>query len=158
FMNLKAQYLLRGFIAVLTLGTTGSCLYGKDVLAPSEFTAARSFIDEGIRSGRAPSVAVAVVKDDRVVWAEGFGLADVEARRAANSDSIYLMASVSKPITATGLMTLVDRGLMDLDKPANSYLPHSQIRAYRGSVDDITIRRLANHTSGLPTHWDFFYN
>ena len=81
-----------------------------EVSAPPEFAQVREFIQQGVRVGRSPSVAIAVVKDDRIIWAEGFGLADIEAQRAANADSIYLLASVSKPMTATGMMVLVDRG------------------------------------------------
>jgi CubicO group peptidase (beta-lactamase class C family) len=54
-------------------------------------------------------------------------------------------------------MRLVENGTLDLDKPANAYLPGAKLRAYQGSGDDMTLRRLANHTAGLPTHFDFFY-
>ncbi len=129
-----------------------------DVAAPAEFASVRKYIQQGIRDRRAPSVAVAVVKNDKVIWAEGFGRADIEAGRAATADSLYLLASVSKPMTATGLMVLVDRGLVRLDAPVNDYLRKSKLRAYRGSPKDMTVRRLANHTSGMPVHWSFFYN
>ncbi len=129
-----------------------------DVPAPAEFADVRAFIERSVRDSLTPSVAVAVVRDDRIVWAEGFGLADIEAKRSATSDSIYLLASVSKPMTATGLMALVDRGKVELDKPANAYLRKSKLRAWRGSADTMTVRRLANHTSGMPVHWSFFYN
>ncbi len=55
-------------------------------------------------------------------------------------------------------MVLKDRGLVDLDAPANQYLPGEKLRAYVGSADEITLRRLANHTSGLPLHYNFFYS
>ncbi|HVR73092.1 MAG TPA: serine hydrolase [Planctomycetota bacterium] len=128
-----------------------------DVPAPPELEAVRASIERRIADGTAPSLAVAVVKDDRIIWAEGFGLADVEANRKATSDSIYLLASVSKPITATGLMVLVDCGLIDLDRPANDYLPGAKLRAHEGAADEITVRRLANHTGGLPIHYNFYY-
>lgn len=137
---------------------TPAILHGGEILAPPEFAAVRTFIQQGIQDNRAPSVALAVIRDDKIVWAEGFGLADIEAKRAATADSAYLLASVSKPMTATGLMALVDRGLVELDKPANNYLGAAKLRAYRGSADEMTVRRLANHTSGMPVHWSFFYN
>ena len=65
---------------------------------------------------------------------------------------------MSKPITATGLMVLVDAGEVDLDAPVERYLGGARIRAYRGSADAVTVRRLANHTSGMPVHWSFFYD
>ena len=125
---------------------------------PPEFVGVRRFVQEAISQKRAPSVAVAVVKDDKLIWAEGFGFADLEALRPATADSVYLLASVSKPITATGLMILADRGQLELDKPANDYLPGPKLQAKRGSADDITIRRLANHTSGMQVHYNFYYD
>ena len=117
----------------------------------------REFIQKAVDDGLTPSVAVGVIKDGAVVWTEGFGLADREKKIAATPDTIYWLASVSKPLSATGLMQLVERGLIDLDQPANRYLGDAKLKAYRGSVDDMTVRRLANHTAGLPTHYNFFY-
>jgi CubicO group peptidase (beta-lactamase class C family) len=128
-----------------------------EVPAPPEFARVREAIEDGIRKGLAPSLAVAVIRGNRVVWAEGFGVADLEEGTRATADSIYLLASVSKPITATGLMVLKDRGLVDLDAPANRYLGEGRLRAHSGSADEMTLRRLANHTAGLPLHYNFFY-
>lgn len=145
---------LGGFLALASLFS----LKAAETSVPSEFSEVRKFIEQGISAGRAPSVAVAVVKNDRLVWAEGFGYADLETQRPATADSVYLLASVSKPITATGLMVLVDRGKVDLDKPANDYLPGSKLRARRGSDKEMTLRRLANHTSGMQVHYNFYYD
>lgn len=139
-----------------TLGILLAAL-AQDVPAPPEFREARQLAADGVEKGAAPSCAVAVVRDGRVVWSEGFGWADLEKKTRATADSIYLLASVSKPITATGLMVLKDRGLVDLDAPANRYLGEAKLRSRIGPADEITLRRLANHTSGLATHWNFFY-
>ncbi len=130
----------------------------KDIPAPPEFAAVRAYIEQSIRDGLAPSVAVAVIKSDKVIWAEGFGYADLQRKTKATPDSIYILASVSKPITATGLMILKDQGLIELDAPANRYLPGPKLKAYAGSADAMTIRKIANHTSGLPLHYSFFYD
>jgi len=129
-----------------------------EVNPPSEYQSVRRYITQGISAKKAPSVALAVLKEGKVIWAEGFGLADRKANRKATADSVYLLASVSKPMAATGLMRLVDDGKIDLDAPANRYLPGPKLRAFHGSATDITVRKLANHTSGLPVHWSFFYN
>lgn len=131
-------------------------LPAQDVPAPERFRSARAAVLAEVERELVPSIAVAVFDGDDVVWAEGFGLADVERQRRANADTIYRLASISKPFTATALMQLVDRGLVDLDAPANRYLDEP-LRAFRGAAGEITIRRLANHTGGLPTHWNFFY-
>lgn len=129
----------------------------QDVPMPPEFEGVRRRIEAGIQEGLSSSCAVAVVRDGKVVWAEGFGLADREKGRKADADTIYLLASVSKPLTATGLMVAVERGLVDLDAPANRYLEAPGLRAHLGSAEEMTVRRLANHTSGLPEHWSFFF-
>lgn len=126
--------------------------------APPEFQAALDYAAEQVEKGRVASVAAAVVQGDKVVWAEGFGLADRAAGRKATPDTIYRLASISKPFTATGLMVLVDRGKIDLDAPANNYLPGTKLRAPLGSPDAMTVRRIANHTSGLAIHYNFFYD
>lgn len=126
--------------------------------APPEFRAARDYAAEQVEKGRIASVSVAVVKGDAIAWAEGFGLANREAGREATADTIYRLASISKPFTATGLMILVDRGKVDLDAPANRYLPGPKLRAPLGDADAMTVRRIANHTSGLPIHYNFFYD
>lgn len=128
-----------------------------DVAAPPEFAGVRDFIEGAVDQQRAPSVAVGVVRDGTLVWAEGFGDADLATRRPATSNSIYRLASISKPLTASGLMMLVEQDRIDLDAPANRYLPGEKLRCYAGSADEMTVRRLANHTAGMPLHYSFFF-
>jgi CubicO group peptidase (beta-lactamase class C family) len=69
----------------------------------------------------------------------------------------YSLASVSKPITATGLMVLVEQGKLDLDAPANRYLAsNSKMQVWIGDPEQVTLRRLANHTAGLARHEHFY--
>ncbi|MBE3072903.1 MAG: beta-lactamase family protein, partial [Acidobacteria bacterium] len=144
-------------VLLLALSAASAAAQSRSIPPPADCVPVRQFIRQAIAEGRSPSVAVAVIRDNRVVWAEGFGTADRERNIPATSDTIYWLASVSKPLTATGLMQLVERGAIDLDKPANTYLPGAKLRAHLGSADDITIRRMANHTAGLPIHNNFFY-
>lgn len=124
---------------------------------PPAFQSVRDYVQDVVRKELAPSIALAVVQGDRVVWAEAFGLADRERKVPATTDTIYQLGSVTKTFTATGVMMLVDRGRIDLDAPANAYLPGVKLRAYVGRADDITIRRMLNHTSGLPEAYNFLY-
>ena len=103
------------------------------------------------------SLAVAVAKNGKILWEEGFGWADRENMVPADEHTMYSLASVSKPITATGLMVLKERGLLDLDHPINDYLGESKLKAWVGSSDEATVRRVANHTAGLPLHFHFFF-
>ena len=103
-----------------------------------------------------PSIAVAVARDGQIIWEEGFGWADRERRLHATEHTMYALASISKPITATGLMVLVQAGKIDLDRPINDYLGSAKVRARVGDAAQATVRRVANHTSGLPLHYQFF--
>ena len=104
-----------------------------------------------------PSLAVGVAREGTIVWEEGFGWADRERRVEATPHTLYSLASISKPITATGLMVLVERGLIDLDNPIDDYLGDAKINARTGKAAEATVRRVANHTAGLPLHYQFFY-
>lgn len=104
-----------------------------------------------------PSLAVAVAQEGEVLWEEAFGWADRENRIPATAHTLYSLASISKPITATGLMTLAERGALALDRPVNDYLGNAQVRAWVGDAAQATVRRVANHSSGLPLHYHFFY-
>lgn len=134
-----------------------AALLAQDVIAPERFAPARTAIAQMIADGLAPAIAVAVLEDSVITWAEGFGMADREKEHAATADSIFRLASISKPFTATALMRLVEQGDLDLDASVNRYLEGEGVIAYRGAASDITLRRLANHTAGLPTHWSFYY-
>jgi CubicO group peptidase (beta-lactamase class C family) len=81
----------------------------QDVAAPAEFAAVRAAIEDGIAKQLAPSCAVAVIRGGEIVWAEGFGWCDPGRKTRATADSVYLLASVSKPLTATALMLLSSR-------------------------------------------------
>lgn len=109
-----------------------------------------------IDSGRVPSLAVAVARRDGIVWEEAFGWADRERAVPATIHTMFSLASVSKPLTATGLMVLVERGAVDLDTPINEYLGEVRLRVPLGDPDGATVRQVANHTSGLPLHHHFF--
>ena len=128
------------------------------VATQGEFDALRARIRKELADNPdVPSIAVAVARDGKIVWEEGFGWADRESRRPATADTPYSLASISKPITATGLMTLVRDGKLDLDRPANDYLGAAKLVARVGDARDATVRRVANHTAGLPLHYQFFY-
>jgi CubicO group peptidase (beta-lactamase class C family) len=128
-----------------------------DKSVKSDFAAVRDLIHRRMVSETIPSVAVAVARDGQFLWEEGFGWADREKRLPATEHTMYSLASISKPITATGLMVLQQRGKVDLDRPINDYLGEAKLRAWVGDAREATVRRVANHTSGLPLHYQFFY-
>jgi CubicO group peptidase (beta-lactamase class C family) len=103
--------------------------------------------------------AVVLVADkNRILDLEAVGFADVAAKKAMTTDSLFWIASMSKPITAVGLMMLVDEGKVKLDDPVSKYLPEfkDQMLAGKEKGSDLqkptmtmTVRHLLTHTSGM---------
>jgi CubicO group peptidase (beta-lactamase class C family) len=126
--------------------------------ADPRFDPVRDTIRALMAAQNIPSVSVAIARGDRILWEESFGWADKERQIRATPRTMYSLASISKPITATGLMVLAERGRVALDEPANRYLGGAKLRAFEGSAEEATIRRLLTHTAGLPLHYQFFYS
>ena len=128
------------------------------VVMDERFSTVRDLIIEQISTATVPSIAVAVAKDGKIVWEEAFGWADVENRVRATPKTLYRLGSISKTITATGLMLLVEEGKIDLDKPAADYLPENmRPRGFEGDPSDVTVRHLLNHRSGMPAYAEPFF-
>lgn len=101
-----------------------------------------------------PGGALAVVKNGKLVYARGYGWADREKRQAAQADSLFRIASISKPFTAVAVLQLVERGKLRLDDRAFDLLKLAPVVA-KGDAPDprlakITIRQLLQHSGG----WD----
>jgi CubicO group peptidase (beta-lactamase class C family) len=123
----------------------------------SRFDAARAKILLLMEKDELPSVAVAVAQHGKIIWEQGFGYADREQLQPATSDTMYSLASISKPFTATAVMELVQKGKIRLDAPANDYLGAAKLTGLAGDASGADIRHILSHTSGLPLHWQFFY-
>jgi CubicO group peptidase (beta-lactamase class C family) len=70
---------------------------------------------------------------------------------------MFSLASISKPITATGLMRLVEQGKVSLDRPINEYLGIGHLSGLAGDAARATVRQVMSHTAGLPLHYQFYY-
>ncbi|HEU0080114.1 MAG TPA: serine hydrolase domain-containing protein [Longimicrobiaceae bacterium] len=110
-------------------------------------------IPDFMRKHGIPGGAVAVVRDGKLIYARGFGYADVENKTPVQPDALFRIASVSKPITAAAIMKLVEEGKLGLDDRVAPFIAHLT-PAPGANVDprweQITIRHLLNHTGG----WD----
>ena len=131
---------------------------GPAVAPDSRFSAVRQLIVDQVNDGVVPSIAVAAAESGRVVWEEAFGWADVENRVPATHHTMYRLGSISKTITATGIMILAEEGTVDLDGPAVDYLPEDvRPQVLHGETEDITVRMLLNHRAGMPAYAESFY-
>src|SRR5438552_14340793 len=111
-----------------------------------DFSAIRELIRARLVEQSLPSLAVAVAREGQILWEEGFGWADRENRIPATEHTLYSLASISKPITATGLIVLKERGKLELDRPIDDYLGDAKLNARVGNAKKATVRRVANHT------------
>jgi serine beta-lactamase-like protein LACTB, mitochondrial len=93
---------------------------------------------------KVPGLAVAVGRDGKIIWSEGFGFADLEAKKPVTTRTLFRIGSVSKPLTAAGLMLLVEKGKVDLDADILRYVPDFPDKGH-----SITTRQLAGHLAGI---------
>jgi len=110
-------------------------------------------IPELMRKYAIPGGAVAVLRDGKLIYARGFGYADVESKTQVQPDALFRIASVSKPITSAAIMTLVEDGKLRLDDrvaPLIAHLAPAPGAAVDPRWEQITIRHLLTHTGG----WD----
>ena len=97
-----------------------------------------------IAGGGTPGMTVAVARNGEVVFARGYGTADVEMGVPASAETVYKTGSITKEFTAAVVMRLVEAGRMSLDDPITKYLPDYPVQGHA-----VTIRHLLNHTSGI---------
>lgn len=120
----------------------GDYAYTKDYI--------RWFVQQQMKKHDVTGLSLALIDDQRVVWAEGFGYADKAHNVLATPETLYRAGSITKLFTATSIMQLQERGLVDLDQPINTYLPEFSFRTRFPDAPPMTIRHLLTHHSGLP--------
>jgi CubicO group peptidase (beta-lactamase class C family) len=100
---------------------------------------------------RRPTVGLAlgVVRDGRLESFHAHGLADVAAHRPVTEDTVFRIASITKTFTAIAVMQLWERGLVDLDAPANEYLRAYKLVPAKAGFRPATVRQLLTHTAGI---------
>jgi serine beta-lactamase-like protein LACTB len=137
-------------LAVLLAGPVRSWAQAQ-VAPPARYAdavrALEGWLEREVRAKRLPALSIALVDDQTVVWARGFGYADPAKKIPATAATVYRVGSVSKPITALALMLLVQAGLIDLDAPVSRYLPDFQPTNQYDKR--ITLRQILSHRSGL---------
>ncbi|MCK5034962.1 MAG: beta-lactamase family protein [Candidatus Sabulitectum sp.] len=125
----------------------------------SDFKAVESLILAEIESGKIPSVAFSIAKNGKIVHENAFGWADKEQQIASTNGTPYPLASASKPIVATAMMMLHQRGTVDIQAPARHYASSwFSHQASASSHSDYSLRQLLNHTSGLGTYARIYWH
>lgn len=106
-------------------------------------------IEKAISERGVPSISIALVRGDSIVWTAAFGYANVRTKTPATPETIYSTGSTFKSVTATALMQLVEAGKLDLDQPVNRYLGDVQVKDRLQSEKAVTSRHMLSHQSGL---------
>ena len=97
-----------------------------------------------------PGASLALIHENKVVWSQGYGLADEDTSAKVDADTLFSVESISKALTAWEIMRLVEAGKIDLDAPVNQYLKSWQLTGLgRNDPKQATIRRILSHTAGL---------
>jgi len=111
-----------------------------------------TYINGSMADKHIAGLSAAIVKEGQIYWTGAFGFANPAESLPVVDETLFMLASVSKTVTATALMQLADQGLFALDDPINDQLPFAVVHpGYPGT--DITFRMLLTHTSGITDNW-----
>ena len=111
-------------------------------------------LEQAIRQANVPGFAIAIVQNQQVVYAAGFGVKNLTNKNEkVTPQSLFHMASITKPFVATSIMQLWEQGKIDLEAPLIKYLPYFRMKDERYKT--ITIRQMLSHVSGMPDVEDY---
>ena len=114
-------------------------------------------VEKGLKGLKVPGIALAVVKGNSVIFAQGFGWRDVEKKLPMTADTLLAIGSSTKAFTTFTLGTLVDEGKVEWNKPVRFYIPWLRLNDTFATLH-LTPRDLVTHRSGLPRHDFIWYN
>jgi CubicO group peptidase (beta-lactamase class C family) len=141
-------------ISLLVMLFSGSLQIKRNMRADAPLDEFKAHMDECIptlmKLYGIPGCSIALVKDGEIAWTEGYGYADVESGRALTTDTPMSVQSITKSVTAWGVMRLREKGLIELDAPVSQYLKSWQFPFTDYPTDKITVRQLLSHTAGMP--------
>ena len=128
---------------------------GQDVSLAKDAATVRKINDrmeQFVEAGQISGAVTLVAKDGKVVHVGAVGKCDVESNAAMTGDTIFAIASMTKPVTATALMILVDEGKVKLDDPVAKYIPefkNAKLKGDHAPNREITVQDCLTHTAGL---------
>ncbi|MFC7392927.1 serine hydrolase [Scopulibacillus cellulosilyticus] len=116
-----------------------------------ELETIREYIKRSLEEFHIAGTALAVIKDDDVIFQDGFGVRDIEQGLPVTQDTLFAIGSSTKAFTTMAIGMLVDDGKLNWDEPVVSYLPEFKLHDKYAS-ENATLRDLATHRVGLPRH------
>jgi CubicO group peptidase (beta-lactamase class C family) len=143
-MRKECAFVVNGLILIVlatALGVFPQSVSSDDAKGLQRFA---KQVDDLRQRLRIPGLSVGIVKDQKLVWAKGFGYADVENKIPATPDTLFHLASITKTFASMLIMQLVEQGKLDLDEPVSHYSTDFK-------DDSVKIKHLITHTSaGTP--------
>ncbi|KPM48720.1 serine hydrolase domain-containing protein [Jiulongibacter sediminis] len=115
--------------------------------------ALNSYIQNKVDKAEVVGMQAAYHKNGKLSWHKSYGVKNVETNEPVDDETLFMIASSSKPVTATAIMHMADQGKLDIDADINLYLPF-EIRNPNFPEEVITSRMLLSHTSSLKDDWD----
>jgi CubicO group peptidase (beta-lactamase class C family) len=113
-------------------------------------------LQELMQRFRVPGMSIAVIKDGKIHWAKGYGVADVETGQPVDTGTVFQAASISKPVFAMSVVKLAQNGRMSLDADVNTYLKSWRVpNSEHTRTQPVTLRSLLSHTSGATDGFGF---
>ncbi len=149
----RTSYLL--CVVIFVQITTTACSQKKPTNLNEFKIELSEFIEKSIKKSEVVGLSFALVDNQEIIWADGFGFADKANNVKATSQTVYRIASISKLFTATAVMQLQENGKLNIDNPIQSYIPEFNIKSRFEKPGVITTRSILTHHSGLPN--DIFY-
>src|SRR5436190_9149093 len=120
------------------------------VLQAAKLPGVGAAMQEAVARKKVAGAVTMVVTKDKVVHLETTGFADVEKKKAMKSDTLFWIASMTKPITGTAILMLQDEGKLNVSDPVAKYLPEfTNLKTPSGKPANLTIAQILTHTSGL---------
>ena len=113
-------------------------------------------VQSTMKSWQLPGVAIAIVKNDRVIYVNGYGVKDLTTGEPVTPDTLFQIASTSKAFTTAALAMLVDEGKVSWDDPVRQHVDYFRL-ADRCANEQVTVRDIVSHRTGVGTHdelWD----
>jgi serine beta-lactamase-like protein LACTB len=132
------------WLLILLLGNVPAASAEQKSLPAEKRTKIEMAVSTFMSGNSAPGIAAAVVLDGEPVWSAGFGMADLEDSAPVTSSTLFRLGSISKPITATAILQLWERGKLDLDASVQKYCPSFPQKEW-----PITSRELLGHLGGI---------
>jgi CubicO group peptidase (beta-lactamase class C family) len=155
-MNVKKfRYLIIILLAVILVCGCSTAPKRPDQIKPGIYDYAKEYITwftkKAMKKNQVMGVSIAIVDNQRIVWAQGFGYADVKNNVPATPQTVYRIGSISKLFTVMATMQLAEQKKIDIDQPLHNYLPHFSVKTRFPDSGPITLRTMMTHHSGLPS-------